>query len=108
MTSDSENKFKFSSTRENRTTNRFSSSTTPLQPAASNIIAITTEPPGKVVVQTTTTKTPATLSSLSSSSATVTATKLPLEACAAHQLRCVSGKCITVDQLCDKVSSGER
>ncbi|XP_037817584.1 uncharacterized protein LOC119607653 [Lucilia sericata] len=84
MTSDSENKFKFSSARENRTTNRFSSSTTPLQPAASNIISITTEPP-KIAPQ------------------LQPSPKVPLAACAAHQLRCVSGKCITVDQLCDKI-----
>lgn len=24
--------------------------------------------------------------------------------CASHQLRCVNGKCISVEQLCDKVS----
>lgn len=89
MTSDSENKFKFSNARENRTTNKLTSSTTPLQPAASNIVSITTEPP-KVAPQPQA-QTP----------------KVPLDACAAHQLRCVSGKCITVDQLCDKVRKRE-
>lgn len=26
------------------------------------------------------------------------------DGCVSHQLRCVSGKCINVDQLCDKVN----
>lgn len=73
LTSDSENNFKFSSAREIPS----AASTTPLQPAASIVVAVSTEPPKE---------------------------RVPPDACAAHQLRCVSGKCITVDQLCDKVS----
>lgn len=30
-----------------------------------------------------------------------------LDGCVSHQLRCVSGKCINVDQLCDRVSIHE-
>lgn len=87
MTSDSENKFKFSSSHQNRTSNRFSESTTPLQPAASNIFSITTEAP-KLALQ-------------------LPPGKWPPNACAVHQLRCVSGKCITVAQLCDKVRNND-
>ncbi|XP_061390789.1 uncharacterized protein LOC133326126 [Musca vetustissima] len=72
MTSDSENNFEISATRGNRST-----STTPLQPAASILVAVSTEPPN---------------------------VKLVPEACAPHELRCVSGKCITVKQLCDKIN----
>lgn len=72
MTSDSENNFEISATRGNRSTG-----TTPLQPAASILVAVSTEPPQEKVVA---------------------------AVCAPHELRCVSGKCITVNQLCDRVS----
>ncbi|XP_013109570.2 uncharacterized protein LOC106088543 [Stomoxys calcitrans] len=71
MTSDTENNFKISAARGNRSTG-----TTPLQPAASILVAISTEPPSK---------------------------RVPSAVCAPHELRCVSGKCITVEQLCDKI-----
>uniref|UniRef100_A0A1I8MLG0 FZ domain-containing protein n=1 Tax=Musca domestica TaxID=7370 RepID=A0A1I8MLG0_MUSDO len=72
MTSDSENNFEISATRGNRSTG-----TTPLQPAASILVAVSTEPPQEKVVA---------------------------AVCAPHELRCVSGKCITVNQLCDRIN----
>ena len=80
MTSDSENKFKYSSSRVNRTSSiKYidTLTTTPLKPEASQRIAVTTEIPVNVAAA--------------------------VASCALHQLRCISGKCITVDQLCDKV-----
>ncbi|XP_073821109.1 uncharacterized protein [Musca autumnalis] len=72
MTSDSENNFEISATRGNRST-----STTPLQPAASIHVVVSTELPNVKAAST---------------------------VCAPHELRCVSGKCITVEQLCDKIN----
>ncbi|XP_037961140.1 uncharacterized protein LOC119690202 [Teleopsis dalmanni] len=74
MTSDSENKLKYSAARTNRTSSKTSTNTTPLQPAASVQIAVTTDAP-----------------------------KIPVATCSDQQLRCVSGKCITVQQICDKI-----
>ncbi|XP_054083346.1 uncharacterized protein LOC105216648 [Zeugodacus cucurbitae] len=105
MTSDTENKFKYSSattttTSRLATTNRSNNSliggsnkvsfsaTTPLQPAASLRIAVTTEPPNTAEDDKT--------------NSDNNSKKAPANTCAPHQLRCVSGKCITVNQLCDK------
>lgn len=105
MTSDTENKFKYSSTATTSrlaTTNRSNNSlisssnkvsfgaTTPLQPAASMRIAVTTEP--------------ANTSEDDKINDDNNNKKVPANTCAPHQLRCVSGECITVNQLCDKVS----
>ncbi|XP_018796873.1 PREDICTED: uncharacterized protein LOC108973834 [Bactrocera latifrons] len=102
MTSDTENKFKYSSaatTARLATTHRNNNSlissgnkasfgaTTPLQPAASMRIAITTEPSN---------------TSADDEDNDDSKRKKPANTCAPHQLRCVSGECITVNQLCDK------
>ncbi|XP_053958821.1 uncharacterized protein LOC128863608 isoform X2 [Anastrepha ludens] len=96
MTSDTENKFKYSSA---TTTPRFTfpnrgmnntfnkvpfNAITLLKPAASMRVAITTQPSN-----------PPNKSNYNSKAASV-------NSCAPHHLRCVSGECITVNQLCDK------
>lgn len=106
MTSDSENKFKYSAQRANRTSVKFSVATAPT-PAARTASAI----PSSALAQqrerervTTSTSTTTTTTSRPS-----TTLQPPYEVVAAvggcqpHELRCVSGKCITVNQLCDKV-----
>uniref|UniRef100_A0A1A9ZD22 FZ domain-containing protein n=1 Tax=Glossina pallidipes TaxID=7398 RepID=A0A1A9ZD22_GLOPL len=75
MTSDTENKFKYSSTNTNRSSSKYSANTTPLKPLNTRTLA---------AISTTET------------------TKAPSTSCGLHHLRCVSGQCITVDQLCDK------
>ncbi|XP_030383813.1 mucin-5AC [Scaptodrosophila lebanonensis] len=84
MTSDSENKFKYSAQRANRTSSKFSISSTPLRTAAS------AQAQQRVVASTVATPTRTSTSHRT------------LKTCAPHELRCVSGKCITVSQLCDK------
>ncbi|XP_022228970.2 uncharacterized protein LOC111078548 [Drosophila obscura] len=107
MTSDSENKFKYSQ-RANRTSVKFSISGGVTTPAARTASAI----PSAALVQ---------QRGRGSSSSnnhnnhnnndnTSTSTKAPTTqtavtapgGCLPHELRCVSGKCITVNQLCDK------
>ncbi|XP_012161595.1 uncharacterized protein LOC101450750 [Ceratitis capitata] len=106
MTSDTENKFKYSSaattsrvstTTTNRNAHGGSSSnrlyfgaTTPLKPAASMRIAVTTEPASF------------TDSTRDDTTDNINPKHPALNTCAPHQLRCVSGECITVNQLCDK------
>lgn len=79
MTSDSENKLKYSSNRLNRT-----SSIKYIDTIASSLL-LQTEATQKITITTE-------FSNVSE-----------VSSCELHQLRCVSGKCITVDQLCDKV-----
>ncbi|XP_016998187.2 atrial natriuretic peptide-converting enzyme [Drosophila takahashii] len=108
MTSDSENKFKYSQ-RANRTSVKFSVGA-PTTPAARTASAI----PSSALVQqrererTTSTSTPSTTSTTSTTIDPPTSMPTLFElvtapgGCLPHELRCVSGKCITVSQLCDK------
>ncbi|XP_036340546.1 uncharacterized protein LOC118749877 [Rhagoletis pomonella] len=96
MTSDTENKFKYSSdtatsrpaTCDHSTaTSKLKvpfSATTPLKPAHSMRVTVTTEPGSLFKVD------------------NGNGQRAPTKACAPHQLRCVSGECITVNELCDK------
>ncbi|XP_001356455.4 uncharacterized protein [Drosophila pseudoobscura] len=97
MTSDSENKFKYSQ-RANRTSVKFSISG-PTTPAARTASAI----PSSALVQQRgrTTSTSTTTTTTKAPPTTQTAVTAP-GGCLPHELRCVSGKCITVSQLCDK------
>ncbi|KAH8282188.1 hypothetical protein KR054_006085 [Drosophila jambulina] len=102
MTSDSENKFKYSQ-RSNRTSVKFSVATA-TTPAARTASAI----PGSALAQqrerervtssTSTTTTPKPPTTVATPTEVVTAPG----GCLPHELRCLSGKCITVSQLCDK------
>ncbi|XP_017020791.1 uncharacterized protein [Drosophila kikkawai] len=107
MTSDSENKFKYSQ-RSNRTSVKFSVATA-TTPAARTASAI----PGSALAQqrerervTSTTST--TTTSTTTPKPPTTTVASPMEVvtapggCLPHELRCLSGKCITVSQLCDK------
>ncbi|XP_067622697.1 uncharacterized protein [Eurosta solidaginis] len=97
LTSDTENNFKYSSAAttsrhllRNRNTsvnqNKLSFGVTPpLKPEASMRISVTNEPPTPPKNDTANNKHPLS------------------PTCAPHQLRCVSGECITVNQLCDKI-----
>lgn len=102
MTSDSENKFKYSAQRANRTTSKFSIATVTAPTRSASAI-----PPAALAQQ----RERERLSSSSSSSTSTTSTSTmitPTRApgrCLPHELRCVSGKCITVNQLCDKVKN---
>ncbi|KAH8293092.1 hypothetical protein KR044_001649, partial [Drosophila immigrans] len=114
MTSDSETKFKYSSQRANRTSSKFSipTATAPTRSASAippsalaqqrerervtdQLISNTGSPPSSSSSSSTTT------SSTTDSTLITTATRA-VGRCLPHELRCVSGKCITVDQLCDK------
>ncbi|XP_034668527.1 uncharacterized protein LOC117901750 [Drosophila subobscura] len=102
MTSDSENKFKYSQ-RANRTSVKFSVSGGATTPAARTASAI----PSAALVQqrgrtTTTTTTTTTTSSTTQAPPTAQTAVTAPGGCLPHELRCVSGKCITVSQLCDK------
>ncbi|XP_017855338.1 uncharacterized protein LOC108608464 [Drosophila busckii] len=112
MTSDSENKFKYSAQRANRTSSKFSITTATMPTRSASAI------PNSALLQQRERERIATFTSSSSSSSsgsnsgssttttTTTTTELtPTRAtgrCLPHELRCVSGKCITVNQLCDK------
>ncbi|EDW64240.1 atrial natriuretic peptide-converting enzyme [Drosophila virilis] len=99
MTSDSENKFKYSAQRANRTTSKFSISTATVPTRTASAI------PPSALAQQRERERIAISSSSSSTSTTSSTMATPTRApgrCLPHELRCVSGKCITVDQLCDK------
>lgn len=99
MTSDSENKFKYSAQRANRTTSKFSIATVTAPTRSASAI-----PPAALAQQQERERLSSSTSSSSTSTSTmITPTRAPGR-CLPHELRCVSGKCITVNQLCDKVS----
>ncbi|EDW77766.2 uncharacterized protein Dwil_GK24663 [Drosophila willistoni] len=111
MTSDSENKFKYSAQRTNRTTSKFSlvPSTTPAARTASAIpssaLLQQRERERRVSTTTTSTTTPRTTTTATTSATSTNPTTRSSPgstSCQPHELRCVSGKCITVSQLCDK------
>ncbi|KAH8403226.1 hypothetical protein KR222_008210 [Zaprionus bogoriensis] len=94
MTSDSENKFKYSAQRTNRTSSKFNIATVTAPTRSASAI-----PPAALAQQ----RERERISSTSSttSSPMIPPTRAPGR-CLPHELRCVSGKCITVNQLCDK------
>ncbi|KAH8412131.1 hypothetical protein KR009_000019 [Drosophila setifemur] len=103
MTSDSENKFKYSSQRANRTSSKFIMATAPT-PAARTASAI---PSSALAQQRDRDRAPSTTSTTTSAKppTTLAAPREVVTApggCLPGELRCVSGKCITVLQLCDK------
>lgn len=104
MTSDSENKFKYSAQRANRTTSKFNIATVTAPTRSASAI-----PPAALAQQrererlSTSSGSSSTSTSSTSTSTMITPTRAPGR-CLPHELRCVSGKCITVNQLCDKVS----
>ncbi|XP_023165900.2 uncharacterized protein LOC111596075 [Drosophila hydei] len=103
MTSDSENKFKYSAQRTNRTSsNKFSISTATVPTRSASAIPPSTLAQQRERERVTSISSSSSSSTSSSTSTTIaTPTRTPGR-CLPHELRCVSGKCITVNQLCDK------
>ncbi|XP_017099329.3 uncharacterized protein [Drosophila bipectinata] len=105
MTSDSENKFKYSAQRANRTSVKFSVATAPT-PAARTASAIPSSALAQQRERERVTSTTSTTTTTTSRPSTTIQPRYEMLAsvggCQPHELRCVSGKCITVNQLCDK------
>ncbi|KAH8249245.1 hypothetical protein KR032_007584 [Drosophila birchii] len=105
MTSDSETKFKYSQ-RSNRTSVKFSvaTATTPSGRTASAIpgSALAQQRERERVTSTTSTTTSRATSKPPTTEASPTEVVTAPGGCLPHELRCLSGKCITVSQLCDK------
>ncbi|KAL7740822.1 hypothetical protein ACLKA6_013673 [Drosophila palustris] len=106
MTSDSETKFKYSSQRANRTASKFSIPTATVPTRSASAIppsALAQQRERERITLISTTGSPSTTPSTTypTSSPMITPTRTPGR-CLPHELRCVSGKCITVNQLCDK------
>ncbi|EDW04848.1 GH19622 [Drosophila grimshawi] len=99
MTSDSENKFKYSSQRTNRTASKFSVPTATVPTRSASAIPTAALAQQREWERITMTTSSPTSSTTASTMATPTAAP---GRCLPHELRCVSGKCITVNQLCDK------
>ncbi|XP_060665948.1 uncharacterized protein LOC132798198 [Drosophila nasuta] len=104
MTSDSETKFKYSSQRANRTTSKLSIPTATAPTRSASAIppsALAQQRERERLTDQLISNTGSPPSSTTSTTDSSLITRAPGR-CQPHELRCVSGKCITVDQLCDK------